>query len=141
VLGCSGHAERDRVSNQWKCTVSVVAAVSVGARIDKSDVIPQEDIVRSVEEFERRYPRLATSVAVDRARLDDDVVDGVSEFLRERDFESDALGLPALAVGLGLYLVRDLQVDEVVGSGDAFAGVMLPRLAAVVHAYAADTSG
>ena len=132
VLGCSGDAERDRVSHQWTCTASVVAAVSIGAGIDDSTVIPREGIVRSVEEFERRYPVLAWAAAAERARVDLGMAGML--LVREAHFRESDLELSALAVALGLYLVRDLQVDGVAAPQEPFTAVMLPRLATVVRA-------
>jgi hypothetical protein len=135
VMGCSGHAARDRVSYKWKCTASVVAEVSKGAGIDRESDVPEEEVVRSVPEFEQRYPTLARASAREReyflAGGGERALGRIrSEYAPEAEHE-----MLALAVALGAFLVREVSAERFLEAGeDAVSLVLPPGVARLVRA-------
>jgi hypothetical protein len=135
VLGCSGHAARDAVSYKWKCTASVVAEVSKGAGIDREADVPDEDVVRSVSEFEQRYPTLARASAREREYFLAGGGERALSRIRRQYASEGEHEMVALAVALGAFLLREVSAERLVeASEDPGSLVLPPRVAALLHA-------
>lgn len=135
VLGCAGHAERDKVSHKWKCLASVVQAVSNGAGIDDEDAVPAQDVVQSVEDFERRFPVFAEASAHTRQRFRAGDKEGDVARLRDtHDLEGTNFSMVALAVALGHFLVEHRQLEGVLPVEETPTDVLPSRLAELVKA-------
>ena len=131
VLACSGHAQRDAVSHKWKCLASVTAAVAAGAGVAQPDAVADEDVVRSVEEFDARFPRLAR-VTRDRREY------YASEAGRtdlERASQDVAPGadpeLLAVAAALGPYVMPERRTRGVI-EDQAVARGFVPEPLAII---------
>jgi hypothetical protein len=131
VFGCKGHARRDTGSGKFLCFPTVAKALMAGAGLER---IEPEIAIASSEDFERRFPDLASVTAQQRrtwAERKSTLANAVAvPYAAPADIRNWTL--LADAVGVGVFLVGGARGfgDEAMESWSSIVG---EPLAAIVR--------